>query len=144
MKTSGLPSIQCDRLDRSSELPSPHGPGPRGSRGALSKPKVWDPLLQILSVCGAVPEQSYVEKLTEAGLDVVRIDVTATAITETRTAMPRGAPVIVRAALTHQGWNGRILRRVETPSGIGCWSYEPVDTKLARETKAGSPTLSLC
>jgi uncharacterized protein len=35
---------------------------------------------------------------------------------------------------------GRVdaLRRVESPSAIGDWSYEAVDTKLARETKAGS------
>lgn len=116
--------------------------------GALSKPKVWDPLLQILSERGAAHEQSYVEHLTEAGLDVVRIDgidVTATAVAETHAAMQHGAPVIVQAALTHQGWNGRadILHRVETPSGLGGWSYEPIDTKLARETKAGA-VLQLC
>lgn len=116
--------------------------------GALSKPKVWDPLLQILSERGAAHEQSYVEHLTGAGLDVVRIDgidVTAAAVTETRSAMQRGVPVIVQAALTHQGWNGRadILRRIEVPSGLGGWSYEPIDTKLARETKAGA-ILQLC
>lgn len=116
--------------------------------GVLSKPKVWDPLLQILSERGAAHEQSYVEHLTEAGLDVVRIDgieVTATAVAETHSAMLRGVPVIVQAALTHQGWNGRadILRRVEAPSGLGTWSYEPIDTKLARETKAGA-ILQLC
>lgn len=116
--------------------------------GALSKPKVWDPLLQILSERGATHEQSYVEHLTGAGLDVVRIDgidVTAAAVTETRSAMQRGVPVIVQAALTHQGWNGRadILRRIEVPSGLGGWSYEPIDTKLARETKAGA-ILQLC
>lgn len=116
--------------------------------GVLSKPKVWDPLLQILSERGAAHEQSYVEHLTGAGLDVVRIDgidVTATAVAETHSAMRRGVPVIVQAALTHQGWNGRadILRRVEAPSGLGIWSYEPIDTKLARETKAGA-ILQLC
>jgi len=116
--------------------------------GALSKPKVWDPLLQILSERGAAHEQSYVEHLSAAGLDVIRIDgidVTATAVAETYSAMQRGVPVIVQAALTHQGWNGRadILRRVEIPSELGSWSYEPIDTKLARETKAGA-VLQLC
>ena len=116
--------------------------------GALSKPKVWDPLLQILSERGTAHEQSYVEHLTDAGLDVVRIDgidVTATAVAETHAAMRRGVPVIVQAALTYEGWNGRadILRRVEAPSGLGGWSYEPIDTKLARETKAGA-VLQLC
>ena len=36
-----------------------------------------------------------------------------------------------------------ILRRVEVSSALGGWSYEPVDTKLARETKAGT-ILQLC
>jgi uncharacterized protein len=118
------------------------------AEGALQKPKVWDPLLEILSERGAAHEQSYVEHLTKAGLGVVRIDgidVSATAVAETCAAMQRGVPVIVQAALAHQGWNGRadILRRVEVPSGLGGWSYEPIDTKLARETKAGT-VLQLC
>jgi AAA domain len=41
-------------------------------------------------------------------------------------------------------WSGRadVLRRVETPSGLGAWSYEVTDTKLARETK-GNTVLQL-
>jgi len=118
------------------------------AEGALAKPKVWDPLLQILSERGVVHERSYLEHLTKAGLDVIRIDgidVTNTAVAETRSAMQRGAPVIAQAALAYQDWNGRadILRRVEVPSGLGGWSYEPIDTKLARETKAGT-VLQLC
>jgi uncharacterized protein len=27
---------------------------------------------------------------------------------------------------------------VETPSALGVWSYEVIDTKLARETKGGT------
>jgi predicted RecB family nuclease len=59
--------------------------------------------------------------------------------------MQRGVPIIVQGALAHQGWNGRadILRRIEVPSTLGAWSYEPIDTKLARETKAGT-ILQLC
>ena len=118
------------------------------ANGALSKPKVWDPLLQILAERGIAHEQSYIEHLTTAGLDAVRIDgveVTHGAVAETRATMQRGVPVIAQAALAHQGWNGRadILRRVEVSSALGGWSYEPVDTKLARETKAGT-ILQLC
>jgi hypothetical protein len=40
----------------------------------LPKPKVWDPLLQILWERGAAHEQSYLEHLNGMGLDVVRID----------------------------------------------------------------------
>lgn len=48
------------------------------------------------------------------------IDVTTMAVAETRSALQRGAPVTVQAALTHEGWNGRadVLRRVEAPTRI--------------------------
>jgi predicted RecB family nuclease len=36
-----------------------------------------------------------------------------------------------------------LLRRIEVPSCLGAWSYEAIDTKLARETKAGA-VLQLC
>ncbi len=36
-----------------------------------------------------------------------------------------------------------MLRRVEKPSALGAWSYEVIDTKLARETKGGT-VLQLC
>jgi predicted RecB family nuclease len=118
------------------------------AEGALAKPRVWDPLLEILSKRGSAHEQGYVEHLRKQGLDVVRVDgfeVTSAAVAETRKAMQRGIPVIAQGALTHQGWNGRadILRRVETASLLGEWSYEPTDTKLARDTKA-STVLQLC
>jgi predicted RecB family nuclease len=116
--------------------------------GALAPPKVWDPLLQILAERGSAHEQNYLEHLTKAGLDVVRIDgfdISGQSVTETLAAMRRGVPVIAQGALSHQGWNGRadILRRIEAPSALGHWSYEPIDTKLARETKAGT-ILQLC
>ncbi|HQT55717.1 MAG TPA: hypothetical protein PKX06_19900, partial [Phenylobacterium sp.] len=68
------------------------------------------------------------------------VDITANAIEETLAAMRDGAPVIVQAALKSGAWVGRadVLRRTETPSALGAWSYEVVDTKLARETKGGT------
>ena len=36
------------------------------AEGALAKPKVWDPLLDILRERGAIHEQNYVEHLSEA------------------------------------------------------------------------------
>jgi predicted RecB family nuclease len=118
------------------------------AEGTLLRPKVWDPFLQILSKRGAAHEQSYIEHLRKAGLEVARIDgvdVTKEAVAETRAAMQRGVPVIAQAALSQQGWIGRadILRRVEAKSALGTWSYEVFDTKLARETKAGT-ILQLC
>jgi predicted RecB family nuclease len=118
------------------------------AEGTLPRPKVWDPFLEILSERGAAHEQNYIEHLTKAGLGVVRIDgaeITNDSVGATLAAMQRGVPVIAQAALSHQGWSGRadILRRIEVPSALGSWSYEAIDTKLARETKAGT-ILQLC
>ena len=59
--------------------------------------------------------------------------------------MKAGASIIVQGSFSYGGWIGRpdVLRRVEVPSLLGSWSYEPIDTKLARETKAGT-ILQLC
>jgi predicted RecB family nuclease len=118
------------------------------AEGNLKRPHVSDPLLKILWERGSIHEQNYVEQLTKAGLEVVRIDgfdVSPEAVAETLAAMRRGAQIIVQGAFSHEGWVGRadILRRVEVPSLLGAWSYEAIDTKLARETKAGA-VLQLC
>ncbi|MCE8532260.1 TM0106 family RecB-like putative nuclease [Ruegeria pomeroyi] len=116
--------------------------------GALKKPKVWDPLLEVLRERGRRHEEGFVEHLAEQGLENITIegvDITADAVSQTNDAMAQGIDVIIQGALRHDRWSGRadILRRVETPSELGAWSYEIIDTKLARETKAGS-VLQLC
>src|SRR6516162_376440 len=118
------------------------------AESGLKKPLIRDPLLEILWKRGLIHEQSYLEHLTKSGLEVVRIDgveVTDAAVAETVAAMKNGVPVIAQGALSYGGWVGRpdILRRVEVPSRLGDWSYEAVDTKLARETKAGA-VFQLC
>ena len=59
--------------------------------------------------------------------------------------MRAGAPIIAQGALQAGRWGGRadILRRIEKPSDLGAWSYEVIDTKLARETK-GNTVLQIC
>ncbi len=56
----------------------------------------------------------------------------------TTEAMQKGAPAIFQAAFLQSPWSGfaDFLVRVEEPSALGEWSYEPVDTKLARTAKA--------
>lgn len=116
--------------------------------GALKKPYLHDPLLRVLWERGLLHEQTYVEHLAEAGLESTRIDgieVTVAAVAETVAAMKKGVKLIIQGALSQEGWVGRadILRRVEKPSALGSWSYEAIDTKLARETK-GDAVLQLC
>lgn len=115
--------------------------------GSVAAPKVWDPALEALWQRGKEHEASYVEHLAAQGLDVVSIggvDVTADAVAETQEAIRKGRPVIVQAALQSARWSGRadVLRRVSAHSALGDWSYEVVDTKLARQTK-GSTVLQV-
>ena len=117
------------------------------ARGKLSKPKIWDPVLQALVERGLAHERAYVDTLRQTGLSVVEIaggGINTTQVDQTVEAMRSGAGVIVQGALLHGAWSGRadILRRVEVASDLGVWSYEVIDTKLARETK-GATVLQL-
>ena len=119
------------------------------AEGSIAKPKVWDPSLPVLWERGSAHEESYIRHLAQAGLDVVKVKgngISPEAVSETFAAMKQGAHVIVQGALSQQGWGGRIdvLRRVDgSASTLGGWSYEAVETKLARQTKAGA-ILQLC
>jgi predicted RecB family nuclease len=59
------------------------------------------------------------------------------AAARTREAMENRAPVVYQATFVDGDWMGYVdfLERVETPSELGGWSYEPADTKLARSLK---------
>jgi uncharacterized protein len=114
----------------------------------MAKPKVWDPLLEILWERGTIHEKNYVAHLEDAGFEITKfdgIDITDDAASQTIDAMKSGAQIIIQGAFINSGWSGRtdILRRVEVPSSLGSWSYEVIDTKLARETKGGT-VLQLC
>ncbi|MET4315545.1 TM0106 family RecB-like putative nuclease [Bradyrhizobium sp. RT4b] len=118
------------------------------ARGELAKPRLRDdPALDALVERGKTHEQGFVDHLAEQGGSVTAITgvgIDHASVAQTREAMARGDAVIVQAALRDGHWSGRadVLRRVETPSGLGAWSYEVTDTKLARETK-GNTVLQL-
>ena len=116
--------------------------------GILKKPDYYDPLLEILRERGFRHEQEYIDHLKSKGFDVVLIEgegINDTTVSETINAMRSGKEIIVQAALRQERWTGRadILRRIPIASSLGDWSYEVIDTKLARETKGGS-VLQLC
>lgn len=118
------------------------------AEGRLQKPSRWDPLIEILRERGRRHEAAFIEHLRTQGFGVTEIggvEIDDEAVTATDIAMRRGDPIIVQAALRDGRWSGRadILRRIETPSALGAWSYEILDTKLARETKGGT-VLQLC
>src|SRR5882672_2665681 len=118
------------------------------AEGALVKPVRWDPLLELLAERGFRHEQGFVDHLKAAGYETALIDgvgVDPASMKHTLDVMKAGAEIIVQGALRAGHWSGRadVLKRVETPSQLGAWSYEVIDTKLARETKGGT-VLQLC
>ena len=118
------------------------------ARGERQKPAIWDPVLELLAQRGALHEQRYLKHLEANGYPIVRIDgagIDSSSVAATLNSMRAGAPIIAQGALQSAEWGGRIdiLRRIGKPSELGDWSYEVVDTKLARETK-GNTVLQLC
>ncbi len=118
------------------------------ARHELKPPSWHSPVRDAIRERGLEHEKSYLEQLESQGRELLDLseslgsDEGALATAE---AMRRGAPAIVQATLAAEGWLGiaDVLLRVETPSELGAWSYEVVDTKLARETSGGT-ILQLC
>ena len=59
--------------------------------------------------------------------------------------MRGGVDAVVQARLENGSWAGwsDVLLRVDGESRFGKWRYEPVETKLARETR-GATLIQLC
>lgn len=114
----------------------------------LNQPDSYDPLLRLLQERGQRHEDDYIEHLRNKGCQITVIDgvdISDATVEATKTAMIAGDEYIVQAALKNERWVGRadILRKVNIPSSLGSYSYEIIDTKLARETKGGT-LLQLC
>jgi uncharacterized protein len=118
------------------------------ARGQLKSPQNINAALHALQEKGEEFEAEYIEDLKKSGKTIIEIDRRAgrdKALKDTIYAMKHGAEIIYQARLEHEIWNGwaDFLRRVETPSQLGNWSYEVIDTKLSRTTKAGA-ILQIC
>src|SRR6266478_3280209 len=113
------------------------------ARGQRSAPDWADPDLKVIQELGLRHEKAYLAHLVAQGLKVENLGhidhkEEERLLAETLALMERGAEVIAQGTLSDGEWFGRpdVLRRVETPRKRWNWSYEVVDTKLARETKA--------
>lgn len=118
------------------------------SRGEVKKHFFNDPTVETLRKLGQEHEQKYLRHLAESGLSIVEVDTQvpwATAAAETVEALRQGVDVVYQATFLHGSWGGRadFLVRTYMPSSFGAWSYEVVETKLARSTKAGA-IVQLC
>src|ERR1035441_1228858 len=112
-------------------------------------PNIPDPFLDLLIERGMAHEKEYVESVSAAGDEVLELGDLAfrspsEAVDRTLSAMRKGLPAIAQGFLRCGEWSGipDVLRRVETPSLFGPWSYEVYDTKLAMETR-GTAILQL-
>jgi predicted RecB family nuclease len=120
----------------------------QAARGLLVRPARFGPMLDELRARGIAHEQAYLAHLEATGLTVARPkndQPSGLSVEETLAAMRGGADIVFQASLSNELWSGRadFLQRVDIPSNLGLWSYEAVDTKLARDTSAGT-ILQLC
>jgi predicted RecB family nuclease len=108
-----------------------------------AKPHIREALAQLLADKGDLHEKRYLDDLRSHGREIVEVELPERsaefdeAYAATIAAMRAGADVIYQATFARAGWRGRadFVVRVNEPSDLGDWSYEPYDTKLARSTK---------
>ncbi|HEY4816614.1 MAG TPA: TM0106 family RecB-like putative nuclease [Candidatus Acidoferrum sp.] len=110
------------------------------ARGQRTAPDWRSPDLKVIQELGLRHEAAYLESLRDAGVsfaDLRKIS-EKEAVKETLSCMRRGLDVIAQGSINFGRWFGRpdVLRKVQKQSGLGDWSYEVYDCKLARETKA--------
>jgi uncharacterized protein len=123
--------------------------------GLVEKPVRLDPEMDLIAKRGLEHERRYLAGLEAEGRRVTLIEEYAAppdrgarlraAAAATEEAMRRGADAIYQATFFDGRWLGLadFLLRVGRPSSLGSWSYEVVDTKLARHVKA-SALLQIC
>ena len=120
------------------------------ARGQRPHPYVVDEEGELLRRKGAAHERAHLDRLRAEGRRIVEVGLGdgwdfEGAARQTAEAMRDGAEVISQATFVNGRWRGRsdFLLRVERPTALGPWGYEPLDAKLARAEK---PTyvLQLC
>ena len=127
-------------------------------RGLVARPVRLDPEIDLIARRGLEHEARYLADLARGGRQVTEIDAgdhdapaadrlarLRAAAAETASSIRRGDDVIYQATFFDGRWLGLadFLVRVERASALGGWSYEVVDTKLARHVKA-SALLQIC
>ncbi len=99
-------------------------------------PAATDDALQLIFDLGIAHEEAYLTYLRDKGLSITTIERSTTNVSraqrevETLEAMRVGVDVVYQATFYDGLWGGQadFLMRVETPSDLGPWSYEMVDT----------------
>ena len=114
------------------------------ARGERKAPEWADPHTAVIRELGLRHEAAYLRHLVEQEKLIVtnlgEIKDEEKLLDETLRLMDLGAEVIAQGALADADWFGKpdVLRKVNQPSAKWPWSYQVVDTKLSRETKAAT------
>ncbi|HUP38150.1 MAG TPA: TM0106 family RecB-like putative nuclease [Candidatus Limnocylindria bacterium] len=106
------------------------------------RPSYENAYAELLRTKGQEHEQAFLATLREGGRRVVEVRLDAArdfeaGMRRTAEAMRAGADYVYQAVFLSQGWRGiaDFLERVERPSALGAWSYQVLDTKLARHPR---------
>lgn len=119
------------------------------AKGTIQAPDFSNAMLEALQKRGWEFENEYLELLKEEGFEIAAPGVSKenaeTAYERTVASMHAGVDIIYQATLKNGIWQGRadFLVKVDSPSKLGTWSYEVIDSKLAKETRSGT-ILQLC
>ena len=119
-------------------------------RGELAKPDVENEQAELVFRKGREHEAAYLRRLEDVGTTVAEISLEPDgdwqrAGHETLEAMRAGVDVVYQGVLANGRWRGvaDFLVKVDAASDLGQWSYEALDTKLARSAKPAY-ILQLC
>ena len=101
---------------------------------------------------GDAHERAHLDRLRAEGRDVLQVprrqddETFAQWAARVRPLLAEGHDVLYQFPLVHDGIRGvaDFLERVDTPSDLGEFSYEPVDAKLARHDAKPGHLLQLC
>ena len=141
--------IYLSASDLSTHIACPHATylNLQEARGSLKAPRNLDAALYALQQKGEEFERNYLAQLKAEGKRIVEIDRrnTKQPFDDTIAAIMTGADIIYQARLEHDIWTGwaDFLVKTDEASQFGMWSYEVMDTKLSRQTKAGA-ILQIC
>jgi predicted RecB family nuclease len=110
--------------------------------GQSTRPTVSNAYLDLIKRKGEEHETAFLEGIRSEGHEIVEIGLTedrgfAAAAEGTEAAMRFGAKYIYQAVFLADCWHGiaDFLERIDRPSALGDWSYQVLDTKLARHPR---------
>jgi predicted RecB family nuclease len=118
------------------------------AEGKIQKPYFRDLGVELLRELGERHETGYLNQLSKKVGRIISMPTDgdwAEAVAATKEAVRAGAEVIYQATFQDGNWRGRadFLLRVDKPSSLGPFSYEVVETKLAKSARVRA-ILQLC